>query len=147
MAFEDNDKVIATVKPADIISPEAPQGELDGAMSVPLPPELAGKPGIRVHDTLETNPTVKFQVAGDYVLGRYQGLRSLVIDGRNQAVYDIKTPSGVIVSVWGSTILNGRMSDAIKAGLTQGASLMIQYLGDIDTGRPSAAHNFRVAWK
>jgi len=145
--FDDKESLQVIPKLAAIEAPDAPSGELDGAISVPLPPELAGKTGLRTHDTLETNPTVRFGNIGEYVLGTYAGLRVLTIDGRQQRAYDLRTPSNVVVTVWGSTILNGRMDDAIKAGLIVGRSLMIQFLGDVDTGKPSAAHNFRVVWK
>jgi len=149
MAFDD--KIMVTPKLAEIIGAQAPMGELDGALSVPLPPELEGKTGLRVHETLETNPTVRFNDVGDYMIGAYAGYRVIPITGkegsRDQRLYDIKTPSGVTVSLWGSKILDGRMDAALKAGLIVGRSLMIQYLGDIDTGMPSQAHNYRVVWK
>lgn len=149
MAFDES--VALTPKLAEIVSPQAPSGELDGALAVPLPPELTGKSGLHVHETLETTPTVKFNDVGDYMIGAYAGFRVLQITGkegvRDQRLYDIKTPSGIVVSVWGSKILDGRMDAAIKAGLGVNRSIMIQYLGDIDTGMPSEAHNYRVVWK
>jgi len=141
------------VKLAQIIQPsqQVTDGDfvsgLDEALSVPLPPELEGKQGITIIDTMDTNPTVKFEEPGEYILGRYIGVRELHIESRLQKLYDLMTPQREIVSVWGSTILDNRMDNATKKGLNLNSSLMIQYLGDIDTGKGNPAKNFRVAWK
>ena len=124
----------------------APDGELSEALAVPMPPEFKDSKGLNIHDTMETNPTVAFDDVGDYIMGRYSGFRSLMIDGRNQKLYDLKRNDGV-VSVWGSTVLDLRMEAAIKKGLGMGAGLCIQYLGEVDTGKGNPAKNFRVIWK
>src|SRR6267378_7474369 len=91
MGFDD--AVSTTPKPAQINFPQAPSGELDGALAVPLPEELRGRTGLHVHETMDTNPTVKFNDVGDYVVGTYSGLRTLTITGkegpREQKLYDI----------------------------------------------------------
>ena len=142
------------VKLASIKEPEAKAvgdggfgGDLGDALSVPLPPELQGK-DINVVDTLEApNPTVVFAEIGEYIVGRYQGMRELTISKRLQRLYDIRLPSGSLVSVWGSKILDSRIDQAIAKGMAVNSSVMIQYLGDIDTGQVNPAHNFRIAWK
>lgn len=110
-------KLAAIVQPERQIADGGFGGELEGAMSVPLPPELEGKKDVNIVETMDTNPTVEFVDVGDYMLGRYAGYREFQIEKRMQKMYDLKTPSGVVVSVWGSKILDGRMADAIKKGL------------------------------
>lgn len=118
-------------------------------VDVPMPAEVEAVKGLNTIDKMETNPTVVFDTVGDYIIGRYLGPRVLTIGNppRQQTLYDLRTPSGVVVSVWGSTILDRRMKEAIGRGLVVNQSLMVQYLGDIPTDNPSPAKNFRVSWK
>ncbi len=139
------------VKLAQVIQPSQDNeasfaGELDGALAVPMPPELEKVQGLNIIDSLDTNPTVHFAEPGEYVVGRYAGTRELNISGRIQKMYDLRTPGGM-VSVWGSKILDSRLDQAMRKGMSVNHSVMIQYLGDIDTGKDNAAKNFRVAWK
>jgi hypothetical protein len=140
------------VKLAKVRTPEATDnpdgwGPVSDALVVPMPPELKEISGVKIIDTMETNPTIVFEEPGEYVLGKYQGFRELTIEGRQQRLYDLLTPGPLLVSVWGSTVLDIRFDTAIKKGMVVNSSVMVQYLGDIDTGKGNPAKNFRLAWK
>jgi hypothetical protein len=154
---------LVKVKPATIVPPDASTTLMAPGADVPYPPEWDKVAEPHVNDRLNVNPTVEFTEPGDYVNGRFEGVRELSIKTskgpRQQIIYDLRTqreatmPNGSksviveVVSVWGSTILDRRFQEEIKKGLAPGKALTIQYLGEIDTGQPSAAKNFRLIWK
>jgi len=154
---------LARVQLAKIIEPPIQSSDLD----VPLPPALQNVRGYtEVTSSLEA--TAGFAEIGDYVLGKFDGLKEMSLPDKNKAegrrqqwIYYLNIPvdsngepvAGEKVAgwrrvgVWGSAILDRMMTEAVRRGLKESQSLMIQYVGDIDTDQPSPAKNFRVIYK
>ena len=125
----------------------------DADLSIPLPGELHGKSGF--HEVPSgLDPTVEFREPGQYVIGLFRGMKELSVADKSsptgrriQWIYYLAVGAGQVVGVWGSTILDRMMVRAVKDGLKDNSSLMIQYTGTVDVGQPSPAKTFRVIWK
>jgi hypothetical protein len=131
-------------KLAKIIDPP----KVDKPVDVALPPgvpktsrELAS--GV-------SNPTASFDEPGDYIIGEYRGFRVVTTgtekDGtpRKSRLYDLRQEgdAGIIVSVWGTTILDKRVDES---GVKVGQMVAVQFMGDVETSRgQSKAHDFRL---
>lgn len=118
----------------NFIEPEARAEENDGGN---IADPWAGK-GTEAPSNL--TPAADWKTPGEYIDGDYLGFTSDVGPNKSR-LYHLKH-RGSFVSVWGATILDQRM-DALQP--PRGAQVMIQYLGDVETGRRlNAAKNFRV---
>lgn len=143
------DTGLARVELAPIL--DAPISTAD--LNVPLPPELASLRPESYHEvTSDLEPTVKWEVIGQYIIGRFAGAKEMELPDkergkRHQWIYYLTIPDGRKVGVWGSTILDRMMADAVRAGLRENQSLAIQWVRDIKTDQPSPAKDFRVIWR
>lgn len=103
-------------------------------------------------------PVVEFEKIGDYVLGTYLGNRAGIGPNKSR-LYDLKLTedqlkrigadtlnipikNGMVVSVWGSTILDSMMD---RLHPPMGSILFVQYTGDVQTERKqNPAHTYKV---
>lgn len=114
---------------------------------IPVPGTWAGNPkAVELPSGL--TPVVEFVDPGEYIEGIYLGCR-LDVGPNKSAMYDLRVPSGpgkeLIVSVWGSTILDGKFR---LQNPPTGSRILIQYLGDVATSRGlNPARDWRVLYQ
>lgn len=97
------------------------------------------------------NPLIDFQdEPGRWVVAKFIGTR-FNIGPNNSAMYDFEaynpeTKQTVVVSLWGSHILDRKMELLTNKGsLTAGKFCFIQYLGSVNTSRGmNPAKNFKI---
>ena len=95
------------------------------------------KKWIKIDDDSNFNPTWDYRTEPNFE-GVFQGVETGV--GPNKSnLYTFKKPDGRLMSVWGSTVLDKRLST-----LTEGEEVRIEYLGDERTERGTTYHNFAV---
>ena len=87
----------------------------------------------------EYNETFIFDTAGDEVVGFLNNVRHNV-GQYNKTVYTIEQMDGVMVDVFGTTVL-----DQLMAGVSIGDPVLIRYLGMAETrDRKKTYHKFKV---
>jgi len=120
------------------------------------PEEIRGKKGIEAPTNL--TPIIKFEHGGQYVIGEFLGIRHEM--GKNKSrLYDLRLSedrlkrmgadklgipidNGLIVSIWGSKVLDSMMDMIPKM---PGDTIYVQYLEDRETARgQNPAHIFKV---
>lgn len=129
------------VQPARILPiPEEYTSRVSSELAVPLPDFLKGK-GYTVIDSGNLVPMAEFKAPGEYVAGWFHERRDNIGPNASRQ-YHIKIGPDEIIGIWGCTILDAKMD---KAAPARGQSIVIQYLGDVNTSRDqNQAHDFRV---
>ncbi len=95
------------------------------------PPEVAGlgKPQVAPSGLL---PVIDFERPGDYMVGDLMEIRENVGPNKSRQYVLQHIPSGEVVCVWGSTILDAKIN---ALNPEANAVLYIKYEGTVDTAR------------
>ncbi len=105
-------------------------------------------PGFEDYDDVQSMlPVANFTIPGQWIKCTYMGVQEIPLGDRKSRLYNFisEDPSETAFAVWGSTIFDRKMDVLSPA---KGTGLMIQYLGEVKTGRGlNPAKDFRLMVK
>lgn len=136
-------QVIQQLNPAEVVSKGGSDVQIDTSQ---LPEQFRGV----TFEILETGfpPTIKWNAHGDFMAGVYVGTKIVTVNRKqgpeDNTIFEFEA-DGKKFGVWGSTVIERTLNDAITAGvLKPGYLVMIVYTNDVPTNQPEDMKMFQI---